>query len=497
MLKMCPYWSTVRLSLWNASVACAVLIANTGTTRAQVIEVSAVHVKIVANANAARLVDLAERLEHFHTAMVKFRVRPAAPSGRAGQLTVYVARRQTEVADLYPDQRAAPHLQGFYLAGPGDTLAVVAPTALDRRDGFRVAVHEYVHHYMAMTGDMLVPEWVAEGAAGYYSSASFIPAHDVLSRPLGASRYGSAIAPPRFGTTQLLCDPAAGTGVSAARFSPAFYTGSRFLYSYLVSDSDRARKLEGYIADLRAGLEGCAAASRNFGDLTILEAAVQLYSDRGPQPLLATGGAGLTVGPIRIRKLSRGENALLSRLISLRCGQMVEALTVLQRKRYPRDAGYQTGLATIAAGKGEDAEVIATANAALSLDPSRIDALLLKGNALLRQAAVGTSNAHISARRVFEQTLALEPDQPQALIAYYRSYKIANEAPPAEVVAGLERAVKLAPFDASLAVELAQQRLGAGNIVGARAILMPIARNLGSTGAAPFARYLLDQTNPH
>lgn len=495
---MCLSWSTVcsgSLGFWSVSAACAALIANPGDVRAQAFEVSTAHVKIVATANATRLVNLAERVERFHAALVEFHGGPALPTAKAGQLTIYVTRRQAEVAGLYLDQRAAPRLQGFYLAGPGEALAVVAPTALDRRDGYRLVLHEYVHHYMALTGENLVPEWVTEGAAEHFSSASFMSADDVPSGPLGTSHRENATASPRFGVTQLLCDPAAGTGVGTARFSQAFYTGSQLLYSYLIIDPDRARHLDGYIADLRAGSEGCAAARRNFGDLALLDSEVELYSDRDRQPLRGREEAGLTIGSIQIRQLSRGENALLPRLIGMRCGQTVPMLSVSHRERYPKDAGYQTGLAAIAAGKGEDAEVIAAANAALTLDPSRVDALLLKGNALLRQAAVGAADAHISARQVFEQVIALEPDQPHALIGKYRTYKVANEVPPAQVVAGLERAVTLAPFDASLAIELAQQRLGAGNADGARAILVPIARNLGSTGVAPFARYLLDLVN--
>lgn len=164
--------STMRLGpvgFWRVSAACAALIASPSNVRAQAFEVSGAHVKIVANADAARLVHLAERLERFHAALVKFRRGTALPSAKAGQLTIYITRRQAEVAGLYLDQWAARHLQGFYLAGPADALAVVAPTALDRRDGYRLAFHEYVHHFMAMTGDMLVPEWVAEGAAEYYS----------------------------------------------------------------------------------------------------------------------------------------------------------------------------------------------------------------------------------------------------------------------------------------------------------------------------------------
>jgi tetratricopeptide (TPR) repeat protein len=163
--------------------------------------------------------------------------------------------------------------------------------------------------------------------------------------------------------------------------------------------------------------------------------------------------------------------------------------------RYPGDAAVLAALAEAEHDAGNHAQAIAAADAALALDPNRVNAYVQKGFALfaLASAADDREAAYRAAREPFLALNRIENDHPLPLIYYNRSFAERGVAPPANAAQALERAAELAPFDLFLRLNLATQQLQQGRVAEARSNFLPLAYSPHGGTLAEGARAVIDR----
>ncbi|MBA3676882.1 MAG: hypothetical protein H0W74_05695 [Sphingosinicella sp.] len=192
----------------------------------------------------------------------------------------------------------------------------------------------------------------------------------------------------------------------------------------------------------------------------------------------------VTVGPVRIRQLSAGENAVMNLKIRSRRGLNTErskALVPEIRRAsapFPKDAAVQTSLAEAEFDAGNFLEAEAAADRALALDPKAMDGLIYKARAKMALAAAGPSGSEAAWKEVRRAIVAAnraDPDDPEPLILFYSSYREQGIEPTANATMGLVRALELAPQDGDLRMKVAYQLLIDGKTREARTALVPIA----------------------
>jgi tetratricopeptide (TPR) repeat protein len=129
-------------------------------------------------------------------------------------------------------------------------------------------------------------------------------------------------------------------------------------------------------------------------------------------------------------------------------------------------------------------EGIAAAEAALKADPKSTEALIWKGRNILAKAKKANDAAQFAdARKLFLAANNLDPEDPEPLYLYYRTYRAANVTAPKPAVEALRYATVLAPRDYYPALQLVTEDLRQNDLKGAAEALKPIAYlpHLGQT----------------
>ncbi|MEP1605013.1 MAG: hypothetical protein ABJJ48_01745, partial [Marinomonas sp.] len=164
--------------------------------------------------------------------------------------------------------------------------------------------------------------------------------------------------------------------------------------------------------------------------------------------------------------------------------------------KYSADPAVLSALAEAEFDAGNDAAAIAAADRAIAADKLAKNAYVQKGLALFRlarNAEKGSKTAAFAkAMKPFQALNALEADHTQPLIHYYRSFTGRGAIPPEGARAALERATQLAPFDKSLAVEVAAMKMAEGDPVIARYLLAPVAADPHGQKQAALAQAVID-----
>ncbi|MEP3421620.1 MAG: hypothetical protein ABJN35_07800 [Erythrobacter sp.] len=151
--------------------AALVLVAPT-PAQAEWYAVSGDHFVIYADAEEEEVVRFAEKLERFHSLMEYSTGRDVPKPGPSNRVTVFAAGSEGEVRGLAGSTGVA----GFYLPRWQGSVAFVQN--VQKRRGRRdlsttILLHEYVHHFFAMTERFVMPLWMNEGAAEFFSNAVF------------------------------------------------------------------------------------------------------------------------------------------------------------------------------------------------------------------------------------------------------------------------------------------------------------------------------------
>ncbi len=460
----------------------AMLALLPSAAHAEWFESSSAHFVVYADDSERDIRKFSEQLERYHEAMAVITQLDAPPPSPSNRVTVYVVRNAAAVQRLMgTDERS---LQGFYLPRAGGSVAYVP--RVEVRNGqpdlsMVVLLHEYAHHFLISNSAFPDPRWVAEGAAEFFSSTEFLADGAVKIGMPSVYRYGELNYAKDVKAEELI-DPAL-YEQRRGRGYDAFYGKSWLLYHYLTMEPSRRGQMRTYLGGLREGKSSREAAVAAFGDLEELERELQRYMDRRAILSLVFKPEQLAMPQVAVRQLTAGEEAMMPVVVRSKRGVTREqALELVGQARtiaarFPGDAAVLAALAEAEHDSGNEQAAIAAADAALAIDPNRVNAYVQKGFALFALAAQADDRdaAYRAAREPFLALNRIENDHPLPLIFFNRSFVERGVPPNANAAQALERAAELAPFDLALRLNLAMQQLRAGKVEQARSNLLPIA----------------------
>lgn len=266
-------------------------------------------------------------------------------------------------------------------------------------------------------------------------------------------------------------------------------------------------------------------AARVFGDLDRLEAEVKAYDnkrlpferltyppERAAEPLvqqLTRGQAEFLTGRLELGSRVETPAGALPGMDAKAAKQANDARTQaleargrwLNRLRshsgeFPNNVEAQVLLAEAECRSGNDDPCLAAAERALAASPGDSRALAWKGIALAQQAVAGPADqraARLQNARIFiARANRADTEATLPLIAYFRSFADAGEAPPEVATVGLLKATDAVPAAPGprllLGEELARQRQAAA----ARKILEPVAHGPYASPEQPKAEAVLE-----
>ena len=466
---------------------------------AEWLEASSAHFVVYANDSESNLRTFSQQLERFHAAMAFLTATRAQDPSPSNRVNIYVVGSQSQVRRLYGDVRT--DVVGFYQPRAGGSIAIVSniKVSTNELDFSMIALlHEYAHHFMISSGGFPMPRWYSEGAAEFFSSASFAADGSVGIGRAANHRAGELAFARDVKVAKLL---ETGTSGYQPQRGDAYYGKSWLLFHYLTFNEQRKGQLTRYLQLLEQGKSSGDAGLEAFGDLERLERELDNYLRQRQITTLHLTPALLQTATreVGIRRLSEAEAAMMPVRIRSRRGVTLEqarALLPEARKvatRFPQDPAVLSALAEAEHDAGNDRESIAAADAALARDPSQINAYVQKGFSLFRLAEDDPDRtaAYARARTPFVALNRLENDHPLPLVYYYLSFTKAGNEPSQVALNALSRAVELAPFDPELRMMLATRQIKSGQLASARVNLGPLAYDPHGGGLATAAQRLL------
>lgn len=454
-------------------------------------EASTDHFVVYYDGSAERAGRFAADLERFDKALRVARGIATTPPGAANRVTVYVVSTTDAVEALSRRNNVA----GFYIGRAGGPLAVVPRRSGDgdKNDLSANAVlqHEYAHHFMFSSWPAAAfPSWFIEGFAEFHATAVVDTDGGVV---LGA--------PPQYRAHSILngnwlpLDKLLVAETLRLRNDDrgALYGRGWLLTHYLSFSEARRTQLTTYLNAINAGKTSLDAA-QVFGDLKQLDRELERYK-LSRFAMRKVKPESIKLGEVKVRALREGEAAIMSVRIRSKVGVNAEtapgvyARALKAAAPYPNDPAVQVVLAEAAYDARDYAAAEAAADRAIAADAKAIDAHVYKAMskmALARQAKDRTPATWSAIRKIITTANRLDPDDPEPLILFYRSYAMAGLPPTENAKKGLMYAFGLAPFDMGLRMNAAMMQLRDGKLAEAREMLRPIAYNPhgGSRSAA-------------
>ncbi len=461
-------------------------------------EATTTHFRLIADAPPAWMERYAARLERFDQALRMLYGMPEQEGDTSNRLTVYVVRGDGALQKLYGSK--AGNVVGFYMARASGTVAFVSRRSSAGSwdlDSETILKHEYAHHFMLRNYAAIYPPWYVEGFAEFVATAEFTDDGDLdYGKPPRHRAYGLLNGKPL--PLREMLAPAEKLG-SAQR--EALYGRGWLMVHYLAFEPNRGGQLSRYLALMNEGISSLEAAERAFGDLDALEKQLDRYLERLRLSYARIPAADLPVGPVSVRSLTPGEAATIAVRMKTDRGVNEEeaAELVVEARRlaepFADDPDVQVLLAETEYDVGNDDAAEAAADRALAARPQFLEALLYKARARLRRldkAGVDDAAQWREARGWLVSANRIDNDRAWPLVLYYHSFGWAGEAPTPAAVAGLHRAVELAPQDDGLRMQAVMQYLRDDKPREARALLMPLtfSRHGSAAGAERATRLL-------
>jgi tetratricopeptide (TPR) repeat protein len=473
----------MRRQAFMSILGSATLLLLAASANAEWLEASSDHFVIYSDQDDMAARRFAERLERFHGAMAHVFAKQQNKPGPSNRVTVFVvssAAKVRRVAGM--DNR---YVAGAYIPRAGASVALI-PTlrnaSASQLTGETILFHEYAHHFMiAGLTARAYPRWFTEGFAEFFAGVRFEKDGGVL---LGAPANfrGAELAYAREVPMRTLLSFDGGVKDAQSSYD-SFYGQSWVLFHYLQMAPERAGQLAKYQRQLATGHAALEAAETAFGSLGQLEREMDAYMKRRRLSAMAVPATALSIGPITVRELRRGEAAMMPTMIESRVGvDDKEARELVPEARrvaalYPDDPAVLAALAEAEFDAGNDDAAIAAADRALAIDPKQINAHIQKGFALFHKVESGAlpKESWKDVRQQFIKANGVENDHPIPLVRFYLTYLKQGELPTKNAIAGLEWAMQLAPFDGALRWLVAQQMVSDERYEDAVQVLGPLA----------------------
>jgi predicted Zn-dependent protease len=193
------------------------------------------------------------------------------------------------------------------------------------------------------------------------------------------------------------------------------------------------------------------------------------------------------VTPLRLQS-KVGVNANTAEPLAARVRQV--------QARNPGDPLVELTLAEAELDVGHPEASEAAADRVLAANPTSVDGMIYKGRAIVRKveaAAKPDARLMADARDWFLKASVADPQDPEPLFDYFRTYLVAKETPTPKAIEALHRASTLVPQDASLRLMSAYQYLRDKDLKMARQTMTPVAYDPHATQAATMARAMIER----
>lgn len=470
----------MRISLLLGAAALALTTAANAAWQ----QATSKHFIIYGDMPAEEMKAYAEKLETFDAAARLIRSMKDPVVGDGNRVQVFVVSSMLEVNRLYgkADAGVGGYYQGL-VSGP----FIVTPekirrlnTRTDKVDPEIVFFHEYTHHLQLQNTQRPMPAWMTEGFAEFMGNPKFgedgsigigAPAEDRATQ-LFQSRW----AP--------IADLIEGDAfkLGQAGFWGQNYAQGWLLNHYLAFEPSRKGQVEKYVAGIESGQNALAAGRAAFGDLGLLENQLRSYVRQKSLPYVKIETSKLKIAPVTVTELSPGAQEVMPYRLQSKTGYGSVSIDYVLGKvkpiagRYPNDLLVQRTLAEVEFDAKNYDESIAAAEAALKIDPKSTEALIYKGRGILAKAKKANDAALFAeARKQFLAANKLDPEDPEPLYLYYRTYRAANVTAPKQAVDALHYATVLAPRDFYPAIQLVTEHLRQNNLKAASDALKPLA----------------------
>lgn len=449
------------MSLLFRFVTAAFAVAAPGSAQAAWHEARSNHFIIYADMNPGELKQYAERLERFDQAVRYLRGMQDPKLTDANRLKIYVVRSERTVARL----AGANWVSGFYQARASGSSVFVprksAGMAYWDLDSESIFFHEYAHHLQLQFASAAIPPWISEGFAEFLATAVIEADGTVTVGRIPQYRAWSLFADDLRIEQMLGATNRKFTGTQLAEL----YGKGWLLVHYLNFTPARKGQVAQYVAAIQRGSSALEAARSAFGDLRTLDRELARYKN-GKILAFMVESRHLSTGPVVVRALSAGEDAVIDIHIRLTSGvtkKNAAAVASDARKaagKYPGDAFAQAVLAEAEYDAENYAAAEAAANRALIADPSNVRALTFKGRAQMKLAETSPATADwMAIRGWFTKANRLDHDNAEPLMLFYQSFVEQGAKPTKNAVDGLLYATALAPQDSTLRLMAVRQLL--------------------------------------
>lgn len=442
-------------------------------------------------ANAKEFAEKMERLDMSLRSLQNVKFSPSTSDSR--KLTVFRFGETNDIGRLAGSLGVA----GFYIPNLGGSVSFT-PAKSDSRstgellgsrgrssktnlDPQQVLFHEYTHHFMFQHFTAAYPSWYVEGFAETAATIDL--------KPDGSFHLGN---PPQYRSDALFNSM---LNVSAERLLAStnkptgedqygWYTIGWLLNHYLTFSPTRQGQLKQYLRAINAGTKPADAARQAFGDLGKLNREITSYKS-GNLPGVDVKIPNYAPPSVQMRKMAPDEEAIMKVKIRSKRGVDKKLAPGVARDarevaaKYPNSHAVQLVLAEaeldLSAYEAQNLpRAEAAADRALAAKPDSVEAMLLKGRALLERGKADKSQL-AEARKWFAKAYDEDPDHPAPLFYNYLTYYEAGGAIPESALIGLEKAYDHALYDPQIKLVLARQLLAEKKGDLARSILMPYA----------------------
>ena len=444
---------------------------------------SSKHFIIYADQNPEKLRAFAAKLEKFDKGVRLTRGMTDYEFGDGNRLTIYVVRDVAAAEKLI----GVRNIGGFYIGRATGPLAVVAKSGFsDWNDDFTTDViffHEYAHHLMLQDLEQALPEWLIEGYAEMLSTAKFEKDGSMWLGRAAQHRATGLFWGESIPLEKLL---AGNYGPLSAALRESVYGRGWLLTHYLNFDPARRGQLGKYTRLIAQGTDALTAAKTAFGDVKQLDADLTKYRLQRRINALKIPASSLVPGPIEVTPLSAASAEVLPLRLRSKLGvdkTTAEPLAVkvlAVQARHKGDLLVETTLAEAELDSGHPDASEAAADRALALDPRNTEAMIYKGRAIAARVLASSkrdAKQFADARSWFMKANRADPEDPEPLMEYYKSFVFSGEPPTKNAIDALHYASNLAPQDIPLRLNSALQYLSDRELKQSRRALSPIAYN--------------------
>ena len=289
-------------------------------------------------------------------------------------------------------------------------------------------------------------------------------------------------------------------GALSEGFRESVYGRGWLLTHYLNFEPSRRGQLTKYVGLLAQGTDPLVAARSAFGEIKSLDSDLTRYRTQRRINALRIPASSLIPGPVEVTTLSAGAAEVLPLRLRSKVGvnkTTAEPLAVKVRAIQAQHRGdllVETTLAEAELDAGHPEASEAAADRALAIDPRNTEAMIYKGRGIAARALASSKRdpkLFAEARGWFMKANKADPEDPEPLMEFYKSFVFAGEAPTKNAVDALHYASNLAPQDIPLRLNSALQYLGDRELKQARRALSPIAYNPHYQQLAAVARDMI------